>query len=154
MTFICGTGRSLPFLTKADRRRNRYCCMGSVEDGPKGCTCWEPVYDLEQVPPNLAEGVVSETRTKRCGDCAYRPDSPEREDGRLDDITGVFFCHQGIRRPVAYRHPDGRVREWVDTTDYQPPIHGHRPYKADGTPADICAGWAQEARRAERTGAG
>jgi MoaA/NifB/PqqE/SkfB family radical SAM enzyme len=67
----------------------------------------------------------------------------------LDDIItrgDIFWCHQGIRRVVEYRHPDGRVypvpplAAGVDGA-YEPPIIDGRPYKADGTPADVCAGW-------------
>lgn len=63
-----------------------------------------------------------------------------------------FWCHQGIRRPVAYRHPDGRVRPVEDSADYRPPMGkvaptGEQvPYRADGTPAERCAGWAQVQR--------
>lgn len=143
--FICGVGGELPYLTAEDVAADAWCCMGSVNDGPHGCTCWSPIFDLEQADPVAAE---PSTRAKRCVDCAFRPDSPERARG--DDLEGLanFWCHQGIRRPVAFRHPDGRVRPVNDSSDYQPPILGNVPYKADGTPADRCAGHAQAMRRA------
>ena len=52
------------------------CCFAAFDRGPQWCTCWEPVYDLEQEEPNLV--AVPATRTTMCDDCACRPDSPER----------------------------------------------------------------------------
>jgi hypothetical protein len=76
------------------------CCYGSANDGPRGCTCWQAVYDIDQQP---AFGRMrSPVRGSLCADCAYRPGSPERQtsDGQelLEELawTGVpFFCHQG-----------------------------------------------------------
>jgi hypothetical protein len=149
---LCVRGGPLPFLTAEDITADAWCCMGSVNDGPTGCTCWSPIYDLEQVPPAaslvalLEAGIEPVTRAKRCIDCAFRPDSPERE--RDEDLEGLpnFWCHQGIRRPIAHRHPDGRIRPEADSADYQPPIVAGVPYRADGTPAERCAGHAQLAR--------
>lgn len=127
------------------------CCMGSVNDGPIACTCWRPVYDKRQRRPRT--DVSPATRSKACADCAYRQGSPERERG--DDLDGLpdrgatFYCHQGIRRPKAWRHPDGRVRPVPDleaSPDYQPPMLNQVPYKANGQPADRCGGWAAIAR--------
>jgi hypothetical protein len=86
-----------------------------------------------------------------CGDCAYRPGSPERrgvetytgDAAFLDELvaTGTpFYCHQGIRRVVSWSHPVG-VTVPGHPGAYAPPIQGAVPYKADGTPAHICAGW-------------
>lgn len=36
------------------------CCLGAAEGGPADCTCWEPVFDLVQVPP--VEGLEPQTR--------------------------------------------------------------------------------------------
>ncbi len=115
---------------------------------------WD-VYDLEQQP--LADGgkVPDEipTRSKCCGDCAYRNGSPERtEDGEQEvDVLALalrppaeFWCHQGVRRAIAYRHPDGRETP-AGVGDYQPPQGPpDRPvvWKADGTIGERCAGWA------------
>jgi hypothetical protein len=130
------------------------CCIGEVMGGPSHCTCWEPVYDLEQQP--LADdGVPPDDvpiRAKCCHDCAYRNGSPERADPHEEDALLAlphqegreFWCHQGLRRAVAYRHPDGRTRPAGDG-DYQPPIGpAARPvaWKADGTVGELCAGWA------------
>lgn len=128
------------------------CCMGSAALGPANCTCWVAEYDLQQKdievlgPPGL--------RSAACEDCAYRGGSPERQgadhvmgDGRhlqaLVELNRPFFCHQGIRRPVRYRHPSGAVHtpDHLEAA-YRPPIHHGIPYKADGQPADLCAGWA------------
>lgn len=141
-TWVCETG-TLPFLTDEDRREPMPCCYGSI-DHPDGCTCWEPIFDLEQQEPRVT--LVPGTRARRCHDCAYRPDSPERERGDDMEALDNFWCHQGIRRAVAYRHPDGRVRQVPEANDYQPPMGERWPFKADGTPADRCAGWAQTQR--------
>jgi hypothetical protein len=131
------------------------CCYGEAVYGPTRCTCWEPVYDLEQQSlangGRLPEGFEPETRTKCCRDCAYRQGSPERERGegdQLDDWAldgrSEFWCHQGVRRVVAFRHPDGRELP-AGEGDYRPPVGpDERPvvWKADGTVGERCAGWA------------
>lgn len=140
---VCGRGAPVPVvLTKADRRE-RWCCLPAAEEGAEYCTCWEPIYDARQRQPKTS--VTSRTRRKACHDCAYRQGSPERERGEDLDALDSFYCHQGIRRPAAYRHPDGRVRPVIDylaSPDYRPPIVDGVPYRADGRPADRCAGWA------------
>lgn len=134
------------------------CCWEAANDGPAWCTCWVPEYDVEQAEPDPALEPV--TRTTMCDDCAFRPGSPERSgDGRYDnatndgavpDIDGVFFCHQGVRRPLRWRHPAGITIE-AEVHAYRPPLlqRGRDvvPYKADGTPADRCAGWAAHQRQ-------
>lgn len=144
------------------------CCWGTVMRGPEGCTCWQPIYQADQTPPDqqtvelLRAGILPVTRTRRCGDCAYRPDSPERRGDEhvtgnqelLDRIVQAgerFWCHQGIRRPVAWRHPSGVEIPGSDA-DYRPPIVDGVPYRADGTPAELCAGWAARRRALEHTG--
>jgi hypothetical protein len=122
--------------------------------GRAHCTCWEPIYDLEQAP--LADGGVPPeeipTRTKCCADCAYRIGSPERADEHEEDdllskawdLRSEFWCHQGVRRVVAFRHPDGRELPAGDG-DYRPPVGPEgRPvvWRADGTVGERCAGWA------------
>jgi hypothetical protein len=42
--------------------------------------------------------------------------------------------------PVAYRHPSGAEIPG-HPAGYDPPIVDGVPCKADGTPADLCAGW-------------
>lgn len=134
----------------------RWCCYGEVGRGPTGCTCWEPVHDLKQLlPANGGTPPPEEeilTRSKCCGDCAYRNGSPERERGegeQLDDWAldgrSEFWCHQGVRRIVAYRHPDGTVLPAGDG-EYDPP-QGNDPrrpvvFKADGAIGERCAGWS------------
>ena len=120
------------------------CCWGSTFDGPEGCTCWVPVFDLEQAP--VQEGPAT-IRGKCCHDCAYRPGSPERvreeagvENELEDAAAGIFLCHQGMRKVIAWRHPDGRQLP-QEREHYQPPLHGRHAVRADGRPAEVCAGW-------------
>ncbi len=129
-----------------------YCCLGAMEDGPTGCTCWVPEHDLVQQPPVPGERPLE---PKMCADCAYRPSSPERTGAEhvagdqefLERIVysgEIFNCHQGLRRIARWVHePSGVV--WSDPSleaAYDPPIVDGVPYKADGTPGAICTGWA------------
>lgn len=156
MTFICWEGHDFPDVGNAEVP----CCHGSAMDGPAGCTCWRPAYDLDQADTVTAAPGL---RSTPCGDCAYRAGSPERQGaghvaGDADALARLvvenrpFFCHQGVRRPTHYVHPSGATYtpEHLDAA-YDPPIRGGVPYRADGTPADLCAGWAaarlQEGRR-------
>lgn len=143
----------------------RACCYGAAEYGPQGCTCWQPEYDLPQQPTDrylvglLAAGVQPNTRALMCGGCAYRPDSPERrgdprhvaDADELERIaaTSRFWCHQGIPRVVRWVHPAGVVAPGHPAA-YEPLTVGPVPLRADGTPAELCAGWA--ARRRALTG--
>ena len=143
------------------------CCMASAMG--RTCTCWVPVFDLDQVEPAIADPGV---RAKPCADCAYNVDSPERRGE--DDVQGDeqllarivekgerFFCHQGIRRPVRWEHrpedlkpedcPIPNATVPGSPADYSPPIIDGVPYKADGSPADVCAGWAARRAAYERT---
>lgn len=139
--FVCSTVANGPRLSPVDyQARYLCCCMGAVFNGARGCTCWVPVYDMEQAEPRTS--IEPETRTRMCGDCAYRPDSPERAaDPDFGLALSNFWCHRGIRRPKHWRHPDGRVRPG-SPDDYQPPIINGVPYRADGRPAARCGGWA------------
>lgn len=51
-----------------------------------------------------------------------------------------FACHQGMRRPVKWVHPSG-AEVLGHPAGYAPPIVDGVPYKADGTPGDLCGGW-------------
>ena len=95
----------------------------------------------------------------RCGDCAFRDGSPERSNEKgydhnsndlIDEMVAqpgvTFFCHQGMRRVVLLRHPSG-VEIPAHPASYRPAIEGRLSFKADGAPADICAGFTQ-ARKA------
>lgn len=133
------------------------CCYGSAVYGYERCECWEPVYDVEQADPVLpvAEGSI-EVRAARCGDCAFRRGSKERsEEYTEDELLGLaaagtpFWCHDGMRRPKWYEHPVlGRVKASGD--DWRPPQVAGVPFRRDGQPGLLCAGWAQEVRRQER----
>lgn len=147
---ICASGAPSSALSVLVRMAS--CCYGAVEDGPSGCTCWTPVYDRDQATP---DPTVAPKVREQCDDCAFRSDSPERTgDDRYvstDDVPvgQPFWCHRGMRKPVAWRHPAGIVVE-VDGDFYEPPQRrvGRLgvPYKADGSPGDICAGWAARNR--------
>jgi len=140
---------------------NGTCCIGSAAMGAQYCTCWEPVYDLEQqeIQPGAAAA-----RKSMCGDCAYRPGSPERSgderyngDGEflaaIAQTGDIFWCHQGMRRTVKLRHPSG-AEVVISTDHYDPPKDAGVPFKADGTPSDICAGWSAHRARYLRHAAG
>lgn len=129
------------------------CCYGAAIFGPGRCTCWEPVYDIDQEEPH--EGPLG-LRDRMCHDCAFRQDSPERSgDGRyahsgeVDGLArggGLFVCHQGMRRKVAIVHPSGaRVEIGIDA--YAPGGADIHPCKSDGSPADVCAGYWAARRR-------
>ncbi len=133
-----------------------WCCLGAAMHGPRRCTCWVPVYDLDQAEPDTQWGPP--IRPTPCDDCAYRHDSPERRNdesvagdaGLLEGLThgdSPFFCHDGIRRPLRWEHrpedvPPTNVSIPGSPADYDPPIIDGVPYRASGEPAYICAGWA------------
>ena len=129
-------------------------CWGYNLDGPAACTCWEPVFDVEQAPPRPLTGPQDlQPRDRMCGDCAFRPGSPERADSFSEEAllelarTGdPFWCHQGMRRPAYWRHPDGRTVPG-SPDDYQPAALNSVPYQADGSPGLLCAGWAAVAAK-------
>jgi hypothetical protein len=90
-------------------------------------------------------------RAELCQDCAFKPGSPERQGdpryrgdteflNRIVETGESFFCHQGIRRVVAWEHPSG-ARVEPAPGDYQPPVIDGVPYRADGSPGELCAGW-------------
>ena len=140
-----------------------YCCSGAVFHGPAHCSCWEPVFDLEQQPIDeekrrwLAAGLTPSTRDGMCGDCAYRPNSPEKTGApgyaanspdELDDVAraSMFFCHDGMRRPLYWVHkPTGKTHPG-SPANYTPPFVDGIPYRADGTPGLLCAGWSARCR--------
>lgn len=145
---------AVDFAPRVDPEPVVPCCDGSAFVGPGRCTCWVPVFDREQ-SPELLVGAPTVTRAKCCDDCAFRVGSPERAGSAevLDDLVGrgrVFWCHEGMRRPVQLVHPDGRVAPG-DPADYQPPEVSGRPYRADGMPAEVCAGWSAWRDAAERS---
>lgn len=138
------------------------CCYGAAMFGPHRCTCWDEVYDLEQQPPDpkyqrwLNAGITLTVRDGMCLDCAYRPNSPERSGdttylggnpGELDDIARgrEFMCHEGMRRVLKWVHRKTGDEYPAHPGSYRPPFvpSGELdiPYKADGTPGDVCAGW-------------
>lgn len=130
------------------------CCWGAAQHGPEGCTCWVPVYDVVQAPP-VPPVEDLPVQKAMCGDCAFRKGSPERDGSWREEALltlaedGLpFYCHEGIRRPVRWEHPDGRQVEGVPD-DWRPPVVQGVPYRIDGRPGLLCAGWAARAARAE-----
>ena len=126
------------------------CCYGAALNGKDRCTCWEPVYDVEQqvLRPGMPLPPIP---VRMCADCAYRPNSPERsgEEGyaadreMLDDLVSSgepFLCHRGMRLPAKWVHPSG-AEIAGHPAGYDPPFLDGIPYKSDGTPGEICAGW-------------
>lgn len=125
------------------------CCWTAAETDGKACECWEEIYWPPPTPDILAGPMA--TRTRLCHDCAYRPGSPERaeEDGeQLDAVLyQPFTCHQGMPVLVGYRHPqiDGLsmlARGLHDRDNFGPVTRGAQAWKANGSPAELCAGWA------------
>lgn len=92
-----------------------------------------------------------------CHDCAYRKGSPEQTgqegySGTQEELDSIvtegqkFYCHQGVRKILYYRHPTGMTVE-AHPADYDWRMiekEGRRfPIKADGSAADICGGWCK-----------
>lgn len=132
------------------------CCYGATVEGPHRCTCWTPVYGPDQADPAPDLDPQPATRPTLCGDCAYRPGSPEKagdpgyrgdaeELESLADTGERFFCHQGMRAIVKWVHPSGAEIQ-ADAGAFAPPMFGSVPLKTDGTPADLCGGWAARRR--------
>jgi hypothetical protein len=161
--FACGPGHQM--IDRFPPVGDGNCCWGALVRGPESCLCWQPVYDLNQQAPDatavtlLRAGIEPTTRTTMCGDCAYRPNSPEKNSDptyngdpefleRIARDAERFWCHQGMRRPLKWVHPSGQEIPGSDAA-YDPPKakvdNGFVPFKADGTPAELCAGW--DARR-------
>lgn len=129
------------------------CCWGAAASGPDRCTCWTPVFDRDQAEPVPA---IPEVRDRMCGDCAYRPGSPEKvgdpeHEGDAETLEHLaasgtpFWCHDGMRRPVVLRHPSGAEIPG-HVAAYEPPRIGGIPFRADGRPGLLCAGWAARGR--------
>lgn len=149
---------SIPDATLPDAGKGM-CCMGAAARGPGFCTCWRPVYDREQAPPQEGPPRV---RDRMCRDCAFRKDSPERqgdkrydnsgEDGIDDLVRGErsFVCHQGMRKKIALVHEPTGARVDIEIDAYAPGGNERHTCKADGTPADICAGWWAAKQRSRR----
>jgi hypothetical protein len=141
------------------------CCLEGYQSGPAACTCWRPIYDQDQAEHDakavaglLAGDTEPDVRTGMCDDCAYRPGSPERSSDpnvrcdaatleRLAQDGATFWCHDGLRKAAAWRHPSGLTIRAVDEHgDYQPPIVAGIPIRATGQPGLLCAGWSARRR--------
>lgn len=162
MTFMCGGSRSAPDDALRVLSQLATCCIEAAVDGPAACTCWTTTYDLDQAL--VDEQSNPTTRATMCADCAYRPSSPERRgdprhefgdpNDELPDGDVPFWCHQGMRKAAAYTHRLG-ISVQPSSDYYNPPrrvVDGAAvPYRADGSAAERCAGWA--AARARRSAA-
>lgn len=85
-------------------------------------------------------GQVS-ARRKCCADCGCRRGSPLTPFADVADMAAMgepFYCHQGV---MLDEHGGF---EWDLGPGAAPPL------KADGSPADLCAGWAAYRRVALR----
>lgn len=155
--YLCGGGPIIPEGIEIPASMEPWCCGGAAEvEDMHYCDCWVPVIEpaTGQTPPDGTPASVA--RPSMCSDCAFRPGSPERANDEsvtadTDDLercvtTGVpFYCHDGMVRVLGWDHPSGvHVEAPVDA--YTPPIRMGTPYRADGAPALLCAGW--QARRA------
>lgn len=119
----------------------------AMTDGDS-CECWTSIYWPEP-EVDVAQG-PSAVRATRCGDCAYRPDSPERQAGEdlgVYTVDRPFTCHQGMPVLRGWTHPELPgvcllASSVGDRDDFGPIMHGGQAWQADGTPAEQCAGWA------------
>lgn len=149
---ICGPGLYLPAPDKTD-----LCCWESIDSNGKECSCWEPIVWPE--PTRKLQRGPAAIRPSMCGDCAYRPGSPERaaEGGEQLDAApwDPFHCHDGMPKVVGFTHPKvpdvSFLAYWVgDRDDYKPLQAGGRAWKADGSPAVLCGGWGAVAGMSRR----
>lgn len=128
--------------------------------------CWLGVYDGPQHGVDreavvaLAAGADPPQRPMMCGDCAFRPGSPERardelyrhnDPAELDRIArdDRFWCHDGLRRRLGFTvwlDRDAGLSVPSGPGDYAPPIIDRVPYRVDGQPGMLCAGWAARRR--------
>lgn len=74
---------------------------------------------------------------------------PWSADAEVRPKLTPFFCHDSMRRPVRWRHPDGRTIDG-STSDWQPPIVNGVPYRLDGRAGSLCAGWSAIAAKSEQ----
>ncbi len=137
------------------------CCGGFGLRGPEFCTCWIAVYEPIPVAPALS--TRPDTMPRMCGDCAFRPDSPERRGDQhaaanwaglqyLVATETPFWCHDGLPRLIGWRHQpsDTWIPQPGSVDDYKPTIVDGVPYRADGNAGSRCAGWAAAVGRQSR----
>lgn len=138
------------------------CCWQAANTEGDDCSCWLPILHPAPAMDNgqlVTEEGPQELRRSKCGDCAYRPSSPERAAQGGEPLTyGLdrpFSCHEADRdvdpdarmpRVTVWVHPPSGATLTVTDDDYKPVINGNRPYLATGAPAPLCAGWADSNR--------
>lgn len=141
------------------------CWDACAADG-SDCAEWEPRFWPPAEMDDLQEG-PEVVRPRACGDCAYRPGSPERRanDGDLPDgfnPNRPFYCHDGMSALRGYTHrtlgvsvlvsslPSMQDGFLIGSLDYDVVRATDRPrgWKADGSPLTVCAGWWAHAQRA------
>jgi hypothetical protein len=140
---------------RAPAASHNSCCYGAAFTDGDRCTCWTPIVDPE--PTTVVQEGPMPVNGERCHDCAYRRDSPERQALDGDPMPyipgGVFTCHVGMPKAVAFVHPCGErveVPPGTENDDYRPVTRGDRAWQADGRPAVVCAGWAADDRAYQR----
>lgn len=146
---ICGIDEPLPELP--DLGLEVPCCSASSYRDFSACTCWRPVYEPGEQADPVGDLTPQVRPAGMCGDCAYRPGSPEKlgDPEHRGDATELemlaesgrpFHCHDSMRRIVRWVHPSGAEIPGHDAA-YVPPIIEGVPIKTDGTAAFLCAGW-------------
>jgi hypothetical protein len=158
MIFECGAPEGFEWPDAGEGM----CCIGAAVYGSQRCTCWEPIYDQEQAEPR--PDLIGTVQRSMCPDCAFRAGSPERtgqpgyqcnSQEEIDDLVVAgtpFFCHQGVRRIIRWRHPSGMVIDahpgaYAPIQQPLPAVKGDPSttrmvgFKANGEPMSLCAGW-------------
>lgn len=128
----------------------RFCCDAEAYRGPQYCTCWTLRIEVYEQGLPWSVDLPGKRALRCCGDCAYKPGSPEREeDVRLPTTEDhPFYCHVGMPKAIGWEHPDGTFipLEPEEGDAYMPVYVWGIPYTKNGMPAELCAGWAAVAR--------
>jgi hypothetical protein len=124
------------------------CCLGAAAYGPERCTCWEPVLQPEQAPPQQGPCNVAK---RMCSGCAFKPGLAESDPIVANVVdrsmrSQAFFCHHEVTAIVAWRHPAGFEKP-AGPDRHTAPTNGWWGARADGRPAELCAGWMAAKRK-------
>jgi hypothetical protein len=153
--FVCGS-RWLPDDIPDASSDQDPCCAGRALDGPRGCECWVEVFSGPQAPirpglPPVPDPLRPCQPGPHDGGCAYLPHSPEKQGtpgygadaGDLDRLAAEgqpFYCHTGMVYLIGLAHPSGASYS-PKLGDFRPVIKDGVPYRANGQPGFVCAGW-------------